>query len=282
MYVLQHSYEYGEMMEYEETKLLGIYSSELGAKQAIEKYKILPGFCRYPMDCFSISKFIVNQDHWTEGFVSSNEITHDFETLTLCFNEWLGRNELPSEAWKDDNYYNTLCDVSQKVYEVKNATELAKYINKVWSIRYADATKSISNCLKIAEMLGILVFAVIAALILHITNINESLEIVKGKSFFSDFYIQKGKVYIKCELTIINSSKNNKEFQLYAILKDDKKLGLLKEDNLKGYNKEITNDKFMIAKKTTKTFSVVFIGDFAGTNKKHDRNLPEIKIVVLK
>lgn len=64
-------------------------------------------------------------------------------------------------------------------------------------------------------------------------------------------------------------------------MRNDVDLGLLKQDNLKGYNQDLTSDKITIEKKTTKTFSVMFVGDFAGTNKKYDRNLPEIVITTI-
>ena len=39
IYLLQHSYQYGENNEYDEVKVLGIFSSKLAAKKAIEFYK---------------------------------------------------------------------------------------------------------------------------------------------------------------------------------------------------------------------------------------------------
>ncbi len=104
---------------------------------------------------------------------------------------------------------------------------------------------------------------------------------MKDSSYFLDFYVEGEKVYIKCELTIKNFSSVDKSFQLNAILKDDVELDLLKSENLKGYSQELTNDKFTVEKKTTKTFSIVFVCDFAGTNRKHDRNLFEIVITTI-
>ena len=44
VYLLQHSYSYGKHLEYEETKIIGIYSLREEAVAIIEKYKLLPGF----------------------------------------------------------------------------------------------------------------------------------------------------------------------------------------------------------------------------------------------
>lgn len=107
---------------------------------------------------------------------------------------------------------------------------------------------------------------------------NVDLEIIKDESCFSDFNVENDKVYIKCELKIKNISSKNKTFTLNAILKDDVLIGLIKNENLQGFNTELTENKFIIDPKTSNTFSVIFIGDFAGTNRKHDRNLPPITI----
>ena len=47
VYLLQHSYSYGKHLEYEETKIIGIYSLREEAVAIIEKYKLLPGFKDY-------------------------------------------------------------------------------------------------------------------------------------------------------------------------------------------------------------------------------------------
>lgn len=88
MYLLYHSYEYGNNNQYEEIKFLGIYSSEMKAEEAIERYYKLDGFRKYPKECFEIENFKIDTDSaWKDGFVSSDEIEQDFEVLTSCFNE---------------------------------------------------------------------------------------------------------------------------------------------------------------------------------------------------
>lgn len=130
-------------------------------------------------------------------------------------------------------------------------------------------------------LFGIVTAIIVIVIIFSIKNNENDLLIIKDTSCFSDFSVEGEKVYIECELTIKNSSLEDKTFQLNAIMKDDVELGLLKEENLKGYSQDLTSDKFTVEKKTTKTFSIVFVGDFAGTNKKHDRNLPEIVITTI-
>lgn len=67
VYILWHTHEFEDGDE--DSKLLGVYSSESIAKDKIMKYKKLPGFGQYP-DGFEISKYEIDTDHWEEGFVT--------------------------------------------------------------------------------------------------------------------------------------------------------------------------------------------------------------------
>lgn len=63
IFVLQHSVE-----EYDsEPKLLGIYRTELDAKEAIERFRGRLGFRNHP-DGFHIDEYEVNKDYWETGF----------------------------------------------------------------------------------------------------------------------------------------------------------------------------------------------------------------------
>lgn len=48
--------------------MIGVYSSEEKARNAIEKLKYAAGFCKYPTDCFYIDEYEIDQDHWEDGF----------------------------------------------------------------------------------------------------------------------------------------------------------------------------------------------------------------------
>ncbi len=71
LYVLQHSYEYeyeGEL--FDETKMIGVFSSREKAQEVIEKFMLLPGFKDHPIDCFYIDKFELDKiSGWDEGFI---------------------------------------------------------------------------------------------------------------------------------------------------------------------------------------------------------------------
>ena len=151
MYLLYHLYEYGENNEKEECKILGIYSSEKTAYEAIERYYKLDGFKRYPKECFIVDKYKVDIDtDWKEGFVNSVDLEHDFENLTIIFNEWLGNNKNPQESWENERYYNALCDVNNAKYKIDDAKELAECIEQIWINRLKDKTISFNEYLKIA------------------------------------------------------------------------------------------------------------------------------------
>lgn len=71
VYLLQHTYSYGEQSEYEENKIIGIYSSRDNAEKELKKYLKLPGFNEYDSSCFSIDEYIVDKGEWNEGFVKA-------------------------------------------------------------------------------------------------------------------------------------------------------------------------------------------------------------------
>lgn len=152
MYLLYHYYEYGENNENEEIKILGIYNSEQEASKAIERYYKLEGFKKYPKECFVVSEYHVNEDTgWKAGFVSSDDLEQNFETLTAYFNEWLCNNKSPHESWENDVYYNALCDVEKAMYKIKEVRELAEYIQQVWIRRFNDKSKSFDEYAQIAS-----------------------------------------------------------------------------------------------------------------------------------
>lgn len=152
MYLLYHQYEYGENHENDEYKILGIYSSEQKALEAMERYYKLEGFKKYPKECFGVDEYNVDEDaDWKEGFTNSDDIEQDFKKLTACFNEWLCINKSPRESWENEAYYNALCDVSKVMYKIDDIKELAEYIQHVWSCRLKDENKSFDAYLKIAS-----------------------------------------------------------------------------------------------------------------------------------
>ncbi len=68
VFILHHSYE-SSITGGEETKLIGAYSSKENAQKAIERLSKQPGFKDLP-EHFSIDEYIIDQDNWTEGFVT--------------------------------------------------------------------------------------------------------------------------------------------------------------------------------------------------------------------
>jgi hypothetical protein len=68
VFVLEHSYESAYTGE-QKTKLIGVYSSREKADKAIEKLIKQPGF-RDLLDYFNIDEYVIDQDHWDEGFIT--------------------------------------------------------------------------------------------------------------------------------------------------------------------------------------------------------------------
>jgi hypothetical protein len=69
VYLVQHSYEVGENGEFDEVKLIGVYSTQEKAEEVVERYKEIPGFKNY-LNGFHIGEHEINKDNWNEGFIS--------------------------------------------------------------------------------------------------------------------------------------------------------------------------------------------------------------------
>jgi hypothetical protein len=109
------------------------------------------------------------------------------------------------------------------------------------------------------------------------------LEIIYKKSWFNDFEVIDDKVLIKCTITIKNNTGNNIEYRINAIFNDDVRIELLRNETLEGYKEDLVTNVFTISSNETIEYEkIVFIGEFAENNQKHDRNLPKkINIILL-
>ena len=87
----------------------------------------------------------------------------------------------------------------------------------------------------------------------------------------------RAKVLIYCTLLITNPTNTEKNLAFSANFENDVKIGLLKEGQLVGYQTDLKTNIFTIDKGEN-WIDVVFLGEYAGTNKKYDRLLPNIQI----
>ena len=108
-----------------------------------------------------------------------------------------------------------------------------------------------------------------------------NVELLHSDSYYDEFYINKDKVFLKCYVTIENSSHNDEYIYLTANMEEDADNGLLKSPLVSGYNKK-GSDKFFIPANSKRGYDVIFIGDFAGKSVKLNRRLPPIEITVIK
>lgn len=69
VYVVQHLHAFPDGTE--DVKFIGVYSSELQAKQAVDRLRSVRGFSSHP-EGFSIDRYDIDKDHWTEGFVTDS------------------------------------------------------------------------------------------------------------------------------------------------------------------------------------------------------------------
>lgn len=69
VYLLWHCHELkDDFGVHDEEKLIGVFSSEEKAEEAINLLKDKEGFSDYPKECFEIDKATVDGLNWTKGF----------------------------------------------------------------------------------------------------------------------------------------------------------------------------------------------------------------------
>jgi len=65
VFIVQHSRK--SEGDYEDVKLIGVYSSKNSAESVVTRLKDVQGFNNHP-EGFSIDEYKVDEDHWLEGF----------------------------------------------------------------------------------------------------------------------------------------------------------------------------------------------------------------------
>lgn len=67
VFIVQHVHKFGEGRE--DVKMIGVYSSQQSAEEAVARLRVAPGFRDAP-DGFSVDAYEVDRDHWIEGFTT--------------------------------------------------------------------------------------------------------------------------------------------------------------------------------------------------------------------
>ena len=71
VFMLWHVYELRDDFGiHDEEKLIGVFSSEAKAQEAIERLKEKEGFRDLPLSCFEIHQTKVDQVGWKDGFAT--------------------------------------------------------------------------------------------------------------------------------------------------------------------------------------------------------------------
>jgi hypothetical protein len=69
VFVVQHEHQLRD--DREDVKFIGVYATREHAERAVERLKQQPGFRDSPQG-FSVDRYEVGKDHWTEGFVTEH------------------------------------------------------------------------------------------------------------------------------------------------------------------------------------------------------------------
>ena len=102
----------------------------------------------------------------------------------------------------------------------------------------------------------------------------ESISLVHDESYFMDFEIEDNLVYIECSLTVQNNNDSDYIFQISADFSKDVEIGLLTDDVLYACDAQNQRQNFILKVKEKKVIECFFIGEYGGTHRKSDRNLP--------
>jgi hypothetical protein len=141
-------------------------------------------------------------------------------------------------------------------------------------------------------MIVIFILCVILLGLLSKKN-KEAIIIDKEHSYFHDFKIYNGKVYMYCTITLENITDNDLSFSIFAESYEDKINGLITNERMKGFEWEIdektrdmkVTDKkifFINRKQKISELKIVFMGEHGSGYMKDNRNLPDIYIVINK
>jgi hypothetical protein len=70
VHVVQHLHESPDGED--DVKFIGVYTTRADACAAVDRLRLVPGFCDYP-EGFEIAEYELDKDHWAEGFISWKE-----------------------------------------------------------------------------------------------------------------------------------------------------------------------------------------------------------------
>ena len=125
--------------------------------------------------------------------------------------------------------------------------------------------------------LWLLAIGLLTAVLCFCTKSNPMMQVIKlteESSYFNDFTVKNNKVYMNCALVIENISTKGVTVRIKASSPQDVSGGLLKSAGLHGFSKDLATDTFTLSTGENQ-ITVIFIGEYGGTNIKQNRLLPE-------
>ncbi len=67
VFLVHHVHEFADGEE--DVKLIGVYSTRDEAEHAVDRARVLPGFCDAP-NGFNIERYPVDKDAWIDGYIT--------------------------------------------------------------------------------------------------------------------------------------------------------------------------------------------------------------------
>lgn len=101
-------------------------------------------------------------------------------------------------------------------------------------------------------------------------------------SFFNDFYIKDGEVFVRCKIQFLDSSIQNQKFKLRAYFPEDVQSGFLKDTPIYAIDENGNTKTFELTSELLfNGVDVLFKGYNDGYLSKANRLLPQIEIVYI-
>ncbi len=120
-------------------------------------------------------------------------------------------------------------------------------------------------------------------LLFHFNNkFSDKVNINYKNSFFNDFYINNGEVFVQCKIYFLDSSILNQKFKLRAYFPEDVQSGFLKDTPIYAIDDNGNIKTFELTSESVfNSVDVVFKGYNNGYPSKDNRLLPEIEVVYI-
>ena len=130
-------------------------------------------------------------------------------------------------------------------------------------------------------LIAVLLILLLPAAACHRNDAAGEPFLAENDSWFDDFQIIGESVVVSCHLTIESPGDADVTVEIYGDFSEDAESGLVKESVIKAVSLDDCDVSRLIIPPGRTQLDVVFMGTHGSSEKKQDRLLPEIEILVV-